>query len=692
MRIGRPRRRVAIVVAIVLCSLVAPLADAATIVVSNLDDGGEGFNDPTPRAPEGGNPGATLGALRLNAFNEAADRWALIIASSVVITANANFNPLLPCGMGGALLGSAGPNSAHRDFGGAPLAGTWYSQAQANALAGVDLNPGLADLSATFNSSIDAGCLPGTTGWYYGFDGDPPPGKIDFIPTLLHELAHGLGFLTFVDLASGTKLLGFNDVFMTFLENHSTGVFYPAMTNAQRVTASTNNGNLHWVGPNVALASALLASGTVGTHVRMYAPATQAPGSSVSHWDTALAPNELMEPFDTGTAFQLLSEAAFTDMGWTLLPHATPTSTVTPSPTVTATASPTATRTATPTLTSTPTLTPTPTPTETATPHPTCTAAPIPGPTATPVTSGALRCKRAIAKNASKFYAAKTKYLQRCKATALKTGTGSCPDASAAAKIATAAAKLAVAIDRSCGGADRLCGGDLSEEEPPAGLGWPAACPNLEGNPDPDCSAALTDCGDIAACIGCIGEAAVDQAIALYYDSLAPSSAGSLLNRCQDAIGRASARFVVARDKSIAKCWDARLAGKHAGICPDATAPVGSAPQKAITAIAKAEAKAITAMCKACGGNDQKCDQAVATLHGSPIPGSGGADDFTPATIGFLPACPLVKVPGNAFCGQPVATLADLVECVDCVSAFKVACMDRARVPSFEPYPCECNP
>jgi hypothetical protein len=670
------RRWRALVAALALGLVVGGEARAATIIVNNLDGAGEGFNDPTPRAPEGGNPGVTLGALRLNAFNEAADRWEAIISSSVTIEANGNFNPLVPCGMSGALLGSAGPNSSHRDFAGAPLPATWYSQAQANALAGVDLNGGSADLSATFNTSIDAGCLPGTTGWYYGFDGNPPPGKIDLVPVLLHEFAHGLGFLTLVNLSTGAKLLGFDDIFMTFLENHSTGLMYPAMSNAQRVAASTNTGNLHWVGSNVAAMSALLASGNVGTHVRMYAPSTPASGSSVSHWDTALAPNELMEPFDTGTSFQLLTEAAFTDMGYALLPH--------PTPTVTAT------RTVTPTPT--PTVTATASASATPTPHPTCTVDPVPGPTATPVTSGALKCKRAIAKNATRFYAAKTKYLQRCEAAVLKTGTGSCPDASAAAKIATAASKLALAIDKACGGVDRLCGGDLTDEEPPAGLGWPAACPNFENDADPACSAPLTDCGDVAACIGCIGEAAVDQAIALYYDSLTPSSAGTLLNRCQDAIGRASARFVLARDKAIAKCWDARLTGKHSGICPDAGAPVGSPPQKAIVAIAKAETKAVNAVCKACGGTDQRCDQTVTTLHGAPIVGTNGGDDFTPATIGFLPSCPLVKVPDGVFCDQPVATLADLVECVDCVSAFKVGCMDRARVPSFEPYPCECNP
>ena len=73
--------------------------------------------------------------------------------------------------------------------------------------------------------------------------------------------------------------------------------------------------------------------------------------------------------------------------------------------------------------------------------------------------------------------------------------------------------------------------------------------------------------------------------------------------------------------------------------------------------------------------------------------GSGGGDDLTPAAIGFAPVCPAVKILGGGpFCNQTVATLADLVECVDCVSEFKVDCVDRVRVPEFGVYPCECNP
>lgn len=373
------RTGAAIAIACMLVLLTTAAAHATTITVNDLDGAGEGFNDPTPRSPVGGNPGTTLGALRRNLFQEAANRWAARVDSSVTIVVDGQMDPLTPCGSGGALLGFAGPNTVHRDFSGAPIASTWYGQAEANALHGSDLAPGTSDIDATFNSSLDDGCLPGITGWYYGFDNNPPAGTIDLLPVLLHEMGHGLGFLTFVDLGTGAELAGFDDVFERFLEDHSLGSMWPTMSNAQRVASATDPGDLHWVGTNVAAASSALSAGKVGTHVRMYAPSTLQSGSSVSHWDTALAPNELMEPFDTGTLSKGFTEAAYKDMGWTLFSAATPTATRTPTPSPTRTATPTAS----PSPTPTPTVTATATKTSTPTPSPTASVSATPTPTTT---------------------------------------------------------------------------------------------------------------------------------------------------------------------------------------------------------------------------------------------------------------------------------------------------------------------
>lgn len=359
--------------------------------------------------------------------------------------------------------------------------------------------------------------------------------------------------------------------------------------------------------------------------------------------------------------------------------------TPTPQPTVSVT--PTATETATPTVTETPTATPSVTPTVRAT----CTQ-PEPGPTATPITAGAVKCQRGIAKTGAKFLAAKGKALQQCEEKVAKGKIpGPCPDLPATTKIAKASAKLAKDIGKVCGGADEVCGSNLTGEEPPAGLGWPAACPSFRGDADLACNAAIGDCGDIADCIACVGAAAVEHAIELSYRGFVPTDAKSKLNACQRAIGKAATAFALAHAKSVQKCWDLRLAGKHAGVCPDATAAPKSPSQKAAAAIASAERKKIATICKACGGADKRCDRAVIALDGGVVPGSGNSDDLTPAAIGFPSTCPAVQLPGGAFCEQPVGSLAALVECVDCVGAFSVTCADRASVPELGVYPCECR-
>ena len=112
------------------------MADA-TIVIVNLDGPGEGFNDPTPAAPVGGNNGATLGDQRLIAFQHAADIWGSTLDSSVTIRIQAAFNPLAP-----NVLGSAGAITASSDFDGeglfpgAEFPATWYGAALANKRAG----------------------------------------------------------------------------------------------------------------------------------------------------------------------------------------------------------------------------------------------------------------------------------------------------------------------------------------------------------------------------------------------------------------------------------------------------------------------------------------------------------------------------------------------------------------------------
>src|SRR5512144_233807 len=99
------------------CLVIAGPSFAATVVIQNADGVGEGFNDPTPAVPVGGNPGTTLGAQRLNAFTYAANLWAAQLSSSVTIVVQARMDPQT-CTASSAILGSAGATTVHANFSG----------------------------------------------------------------------------------------------------------------------------------------------------------------------------------------------------------------------------------------------------------------------------------------------------------------------------------------------------------------------------------------------------------------------------------------------------------------------------------------------------------------------------------------------------------------------------------------------
>jgi hypothetical protein len=222
---------------------------SATITINNINAAGVGFNDTTPAAPVGGNPGTTLGQQRLFAFTYAANIWGATLTSTVPIVINAQMTPLT-CTSTSAVLGSAGAANSFRDFGGAPFAGTWYSVALANKLFGSDLDAANADINANFNSNLgNPGCLDGSF-FYLGVDGAHGT-NIDFVEVLEHEMAHGLGFATVTNASTGAQALGFPSIYDRFLIDGTSGKSWLQMTNAERAASSLNTQNLAWDGPKI---------------------------------------------------------------------------------------------------------------------------------------------------------------------------------------------------------------------------------------------------------------------------------------------------------------------------------------------------------------------------------------------------------------------------------------------------------
>ena len=313
----RARHNGIVAILAVLAWCWVPRVDAATIVVNNTNGAGQGFNSTTPVDPVTGNPATTLGAQRLAAFQAAADAWGAMLVSSVTIRVNAQMTSLT-CTAMSATLGSAGASNAYRDFPGAPIASTWYASALADALAGQDLSPGNPDISANFNQNIGTpGCLQNSP-WSYVIGAPVPAGSISFFNTVIHEIGHGLGFFTLVNKSSGAPMSGFFDIYARFLLDETpTPTLWTALNNAGRAASATDNGNLTWAGAEVLNVAGLLSTGRHASgRVRMYAPTTLASGSSVSHFDSVLTPNEIMEHTLQSVNQKLLTNHLMLDIGW----------------------------------------------------------------------------------------------------------------------------------------------------------------------------------------------------------------------------------------------------------------------------------------------------------------------------------------------------------------------------------------
>jgi hypothetical protein len=242
------------------------------------------------------------------AFQAAVDQWSNVISTPVPIHVDASFTAL-PSGV----LGSAGPKSLYANFAGAPQTNTYYPVALANARHGSDLNPALSDIGATFSSTY--------ANFYFGTDGHPPAGKIDFESVVLHELGHGLGFLGSMNVSGGVGSCGCSG--KPFVYDRSVTSNGTAITSYADGSA-TLAGALQ--GKDLRFTGAAATASNGGVAPRLYAPATWQGGSSYSHLDEATYPagnaNSLMTPAigpnEVIHSPGPLTLGIFQDSGWTV--------------------------------------------------------------------------------------------------------------------------------------------------------------------------------------------------------------------------------------------------------------------------------------------------------------------------------------------------------------------------------------
>lgn len=194
------------------------------------------------------------------------DIWSANFQSSVAITVDASWGRSSSWGV----LGSARPGSFFSAFSGAPDPSLWYTSALANALSGKDLDSENAEIVIQVNSAAP---------WNIRGDGAPNRNEYDLKSVFLHEIGHGLGFLSndVYDPFFGFGTLDQPTPFDAYLQT-SDGRRLVDLPTPSRELGDALTSSLVWSGAN-----GIKANG--GTKPLMHTPARYESGSSVSHLD-----------------------------------------------------------------------------------------------------------------------------------------------------------------------------------------------------------------------------------------------------------------------------------------------------------------------------------------------------------------------------------------------------------------------
>lgn len=262
------------------------------------------------------------------AFAYAANIWTQTLESTVPIKVNVYFTTLIP-----GLLGITFPNGI-KDFPGAPMNSTWYATSLANSITGTELNPGQFDIDIYLNSSVN---------WYTDTVGTVPAGQYDLVSIVLHEICHGLGFVSLAKKSGAEGSFGLlqasdfaplttsfpwpsldtlPSVFDRYLLNALSQPLDTFTNPSTTLGTILTSNNIYFSGP-----SAVAANGNFNP--RMYAPSPFSLGSSVLHLNEATYPtgniNELMTPNAAAANANHnpgpICIGILKDIGWTINPN-----------------------------------------------------------------------------------------------------------------------------------------------------------------------------------------------------------------------------------------------------------------------------------------------------------------------------------------------------------------------------------
>ena len=245
----------------------------------------------------------TVPSLARPAVQAAVDIWSENFASTVPVNVNVKWGSSSSYGV----LASASAKNNFSNFNGAPDKTLYYASALANALAGRDLDPTSPEIEILITSNAP---------WYYGTDGNCPARSFDLVSVILHEMGHGLGFVSgnYYDAFSGFGRVDQPTPFDAYAQLPD-GRRLADMPSPSLEAGKAMTSDLVWSGENAVKANN-------GIKPKLYTPSTYEPGSSISHLDEATfsqsVDNAVMTPnLDSGEVFHLpgpLVLAMFEDM------------------------------------------------------------------------------------------------------------------------------------------------------------------------------------------------------------------------------------------------------------------------------------------------------------------------------------------------------------------------------------------
>ena len=203
------------------------------------------------------------------AVENAVDIWAAHFTSKIAINVEATWQSDLDI----SVLGSARPGFYFNSFPGAPDDDLWYPSTLANTLAGKDLDSKQPEIYLRINSKAL---------WYLGIDGKTPQNRYDLSTVVLHEIGHGLGFLSNAeyDRFFGTGYMFQPTPFDAYVQLPDGRTFVDFCSRSADLGKAMIN-PLVWNGE-------LGVSANGGVKPKLYTPSAYIEGSSVTHLDETL--------------------------------------------------------------------------------------------------------------------------------------------------------------------------------------------------------------------------------------------------------------------------------------------------------------------------------------------------------------------------------------------------------------------